>query len=139
MTTNDEVIAQVAAVLAADPGVRWGYVFGSVARGGRYADVDVAIMPGPQFPPGAVAFGDLVARLEAATGLKVDLVDLQHAPLPFVGPMLTERRVVVDRDPRARRIFEAETTSRWLDFRPAFEEAERVRRAAMLRRLAGQR
>lgn len=135
MSSREAVIAAVAATLAAEAGLRWGYVFGSVARGEPHRDVDVAVMPSASMPTGAVAWGQLVARLEAAAGSKVDLVDLGQADLPFVGPMLTERVVVLDRERTARCTWEAETTSRWLDFQPSYLEFLRVRDLAMRQRL----
>lgn len=132
-----EVIAAARQVLAEDPHVRWAYVFGSVARGTGYRDLDVALMPGPGMPSGGVAWGERIARLEAAAGCKVDLVDLSCADLPLLGPMLLDRVVVVDREPSARHSFEAETTSRWLDFKPSYEEFLRVRTLAAQRRMQG--
>lgn len=114
-------------------------MFGSVARGGPFRDVDVAIMPSPSTPAGAVAWGQLVAALETAVGTKVDLVDLSQPDLPLVGPMACERVVVLDRDRDARVDWEAETTSRWLDFRPSYEEFLRVRALAMRQRLQERR
>ncbi len=137
MRATDEVVQAVSRCLLGEPHLRWGYVFGSVARGGRFRDVDVAVMPSDSMPAGAVAWGRLIAALEAATGHRVDLVDLNRAELPLVGPMLTERIVVLDREPAARGAFEAETTSRWLDFRTSYEEFLRVRSLAIQRRLAG--
>lgn len=137
MQSPHEVIDQVRRVLATEPHVRWAYVFGSVVRAGRYRDVDVALMPAATMPTGAVAWGRLVAALEQATGAKVDLVDLSQQDLPFVGPMLTERRIVIENDAEARRAWEAETTSRWLDFKPAYDEFMRVRDLAMRARLRG--
>ncbi|MFN6144775.1 MAG: nucleotidyltransferase family protein [Planctomycetota bacterium] len=128
-----EAIAAVRRVLAEEPEARWAYVFGSTVRGGRYRDVDVAVMPTAKATLAGI--GGWVARLETAVGCKVDLVDLTNAELPFVGPMLRERAVVVDRDPAARHAWEASTTSRWLDFEPSYREFLAVReRAARLRR-----
>lgn len=132
---NANVIESVRSTLSAEPHVRWGYVFGSVARGEAYRDVDVAIMPAASMPAGAVAWGRLLSTLEAATGTRVDLVDLGQPDLPLVGPMLCERIVVLDRDRTARCAWEADTTSRWLDFRPAYHEFLRVRDLAMQKRL----
>jgi hypothetical protein len=101
--------------------------------------VDVAVMPAPSMPGGGVAWGQIVARLEAAVQKKVDLVDLQTRHLPLVGPMLEGRVVVLDRDPAARHAWEADTTSRWLDFRPAYAEADRIRKLALQQRLRGVR
>jgi predicted nucleotidyltransferase len=134
-----EVIAIVRRTLADEPHLRWAYLFGSAVRGPRYRDVDVAVMPASSMPAGGVAWGPIVARLEAAVRTRVDLVDLQTRHLPLVGPMLEGRVVVLDRDPAARHAWEAETTSRWLDFRPAFTEANRIRQLALQRRLRGVR
>ena len=127
-----EAIAVVRRILAEEPDVRWAYVFGSAARGGPHRDVDVAVMPTPATT--AAGLGAIVARLETAVGCKVDLVDLTSAELPFVGPMLRERIVVVDREPGARHAWEANTTSRWLDFEPSFREFLAVRERAAQRR-----
>jgi predicted nucleotidyltransferase len=129
------VIESAREALSAEPDLRWGYVFGSVARGEPYRDVDIAVMPAPTMAERAVAWGQLMARLEAAIGADVDLADLGRPNLPFVGPLLTERVVVLDRERAARIAWEAETTSHWLDFRPAWEAAERTRTRAMLRRV----
>ena len=137
--SREQVLAAVAAVLGADPHVRWAYVFGSVARGEPFRDVDVAIMPSASMPIGAVAWGLLVARLEEALGIAVDLIDLQRPNLPLLGPMLSERIVVLDREPRARVDWEVETTLRWLDFRPSYQEFLRIRDLAMRQRLQGER
>ncbi|MBZ0151311.1 MAG: nucleotidyltransferase domain-containing protein [Planctomycetes bacterium] len=137
MNRREQAIEAVRQVLASQPDVRWGYVFGSVTRHDHFRDVDVAIMPSPTMPTGAVAFGALIARLEAATGRQVDLVDLQQPDLPLLGSLLAERVVVLDREPQCRRTWEAETASLWLDFRPSHEEFLRVRNLAMQRRLQG--
>lgn len=137
MRTPDQMIDTVRSVLAREPHVRWAYVFGSVARRTPYRDVDIAIMPSVSMPTGAVAFGAIVSRLEQALGVSVDLVDLRFADLPLVGPMLTERVVVLDRERQARCTWEADTTSRWLDFRPAHERFLAVRSLALQRRLQG--
>lgn len=135
MTTNDEALAAVTRVLHDEPAIRWAYVFGSVARGQPFRDVDVAVMPAASALDGAVVWGQLVARIEAAVGTSVDLIDLRRAELSLVGPMLRERRVVLDREGQARRTWEADTTSRWLDFEPAYEEFLRRRSDAMRLRL----
>lgn len=132
-------MAAVQRVLSAEEQVRWAYVFGSVARGTTWRDVDVAVMFRDGASIGGAAFGGLVARLEESLGAKVDLVDLEQAELPFVGPMLRERKVVVDHEPQARRTWEAEVTSRWLDFEPSHDEFLRRRSEAMRRRLQQER
>ncbi|MFY9343920.1 MAG: nucleotidyltransferase domain-containing protein [Planctomycetota bacterium] len=126
-------------LLATEPHVRWAYVFGSVVRGGTFRDVDVAVMPTKEMPPSALVWGQLTARLEDVLGTKVDLVDLSHAGLPFAGPMLLDRRVVVDRDPDARHTWEANTTSRWIDFKHSYDEFLDRRNRAMRARMESRR
>ena len=128
-----EAIETVRQTVADHDWVRWCYVFGSVARGGSFRDVDVAVMPTTGAT--ALSLGALVARLEQQVGCKVDLVDLTSTDLPFVGPMLRERIVVLDREPDARRDWEVDMTSRWIDFEPSYREyLDRRERAAQLRR-----
>ncbi|MBI5851587.1 MAG: nucleotidyltransferase domain-containing protein [Planctomycetes bacterium] len=140
MSKRDEVIAQVEPLLAAEPALRWAYLFGSCARDAvAPRDVDVAVMPREGAYPTAVDWGMLIATLEAAAGMPVDLVDLRTAPLPLAGTLLEDRVVLLDREPGARHVWEADTTSRWIDFRPAYERYTRVRQMAMSERLDRER
>jgi predicted nucleotidyltransferase len=132
-----EVIEILRRTLAGEPHLRWAYLFGSAARSPHHRDVDVAVMPAPSLPAGAVVWGQIVARLESALQAKVDLVDLAQPDLPLIGPMLEARVVVLDREPDARHGWEADTTSRWLDFRSSYEEANRIKILALQRRLRG--
>lgn len=123
--------------LAREQGMRWAYLFGSAARGEEHRDLDIAVMPvagADEGGPDLATFGRIAGDLEALTGTSVDL---GSAPLPLTGPMIRERIVLLDRDPAARHAWEAETTSRWLDFRPAYERYSALRRAAFLRRTRG--
>ncbi len=135
MTTPDLALATAKQVLDGEAHVRWAYVFGSVARGGPFRDVDIAVMPTSGMPGGAIAWGQMIARLEVALGTKVDLIDLAQADLPLVGPMLLERRVVVDREPATRRAWEADLTSRWIDFKHSYDEFLARRSRAMRERM----
>lgn len=124
-------------MLAAERGVRWAYLFGSCARGEPHRDFDLAVMSEPGAFATMVAWGRLVADLEAALGGRVDLVDLTDAPLPLSGTLLADKIVIVDHVPSQRHAWEAETASRWIDFRFALERAAEIRRAAMEQRLRG--
>lgn len=132
-----EAVTRARTVLAGEPGVRWAYLFGSCARGEPHRDFDLAIMPVAGAFPTLVAWGRLVADLEAALGGRVDLVDLTDAPLSLAGTLLVDRIVVVDHEIEQRHAWEAATTSRWIDFRFALERAAKVRRQAMEQRLRG--
>ncbi len=121
-------------VLHADEGVVWAYLFGSAVQGDAYRDVDIAVMLSGRERT-AIALGTLQVRLAEAAGTEVDLVDLRAAPLPLIGEILASREVLLDRDPHARHAWEADRALRWLDFRPTYEWASALRRAALERRL----
>ncbi|HEV8325453.1 MAG TPA: nucleotidyltransferase domain-containing protein [Myxococcota bacterium] len=125
------------AALERETDLRWACLFGSAARGADTPrDVDLAVMPAPGRFDDLVELGALAARLTTALDRTVDVVDLRDAPLSFVGPLLNERVLVLDRAPRERAPWEAERAVRWIDFRATWEQAERVRREALRRRLA---
>lgn len=132
-----DVRERLRAALSSDDDVAWAYLLGSAVRGGPYRDLDVAIMPREGAYPRLLDLGALVARLEYACGIKVDVVDLRAASLAFSGPMLRERVVLVDRRPQDRHEWEATTAVRWIDFRPTWERFQEVRREALRRRLEG--
>lgn len=138
---TEQEIGAIRELLAREPHLRWAYLFGSAARGEGHRDIDVAVMPDPGSAEagtlGMVELGRIAGDLETLTGTSIDLVDLTSAPLPLAGPMLHERIVLLDRDKDARHCWEAETTSRWIDFRPAYERYSAVRLAAFLRRTKG--
>lgn len=122
------------AVLAAEAGVRWAYLFGSSARGKAFRDLDVGVMLGAS-ARGGVALGRLANRIhEAARGLPVDVVDLGSAAPALLGRVVREGRLLADREPDARKDWEVEANSRALDLAPWLAEFERLRNEALRRK-----
>jgi predicted nucleotidyltransferase len=70
-------------VLADDPCVSYALVFGSSARGTAHEGSDLDIAVGLESPArlSALELGDLIARLERASGRSVDIVVVDEAPL----------------------------------------------------------
>ena len=121
-------------VLAGERLVRWAYLFGSAARGEPFGDLDVAVMLAAD-ARGAVALGRVAARVEeAAPGLRVDVVDLASAAPALAGRIAREGRVLVDREPEARRSWELEANRRALDIEPWLAEFDRLRNEALRQR-----
>ena len=124
----------IAEVLAAARAVRWAYLFGSAARGEGFADLDVAVMLASS-ESGVLPLGSLAADLERAAGsVPVDLVDLASAAPALAGRIAREGRVLVDREPERRKLWEIEANRRALDIEPWLREFERLRRKALLER-----
>jgi predicted nucleotidyltransferase len=130
-TARDAVVAGLHAALAAEPRVRWAYLFGSLARGEPFRDVDVAVAVIPGAFPSLPSLGSLSRALAAATGIEgvtVDLFDVERCPLPMIDEVLRDGVVLHDTCPAERRLWEAEVNLRWLDFKPTWE-AQRPPRA----------
>ncbi len=120
--------------LSAHPEVRWAYLFGSAARGEAFRDLDVAVMLDAA-ARGAVAIGRVASRAEeAAPRVRVDVVDLASAAPALAGRIAREGRVLVDRDPEARKDWEVDANRRALDIEPWLAEFERLRDEALRQR-----
>jgi hypothetical protein len=84
---------------------------------------------------GAVAFGRVAARLEAALpNAKLDVVDLASLAPAVAGRISRERQILLDRDPAARKEWEVESNRRALDIEPWLREFERLRLLALEKR-----
>ncbi len=111
-----DYLAALTQHLADEPAVRFGYLFGSRARGdaGPRSDVDVAV----SLDPDTDAFDFRLRLLERLMRLlrtdRVDLVILNTAPILLRQRVVRDGRVVKD-DPVARVRFEARTISEYLD------------------------
>lgn len=130
-----ELEERLRAVLAAEPSVRWAYLFGSAARGGEFRDLDVAVVL-TSAARGAVAFGRVVSRLEVAVSpCPVDVVEATAVAPRVAGRIVREGRLLVDRAPDERRSWELEANRRALDIEPWLAEAERLRNESLRRRV----
>ena len=119
--------------LEREPAVRWAYLFGSAARGEPFRDLDVAVMLATD-ARGAVALGRVAGRIEeAAAGVRVDVIDLATAAPAIGGRVVREGRVLVDREPAARRTWALQANQLALDIEPWLAEGRRLRHAALRR------
>ena len=110
-------------VLEVDPRVAYALVFGSTARGsaGSGSDLDVALAFREGVRPSPIELGDLISRLEAATGRPVDLVLLGEAPPALAYRIFRDGRVLLDRDRSALVDRKARAILEYLDFQPIEE------------------
>ena len=120
--------------LALHPEIRWAYLFGSCARAEAFHDVDVAVMLAAG-ARGAVALGRIVNRAEAAArGVAVDIVELAAVAPALAGRVVREGRLLVDREPEARRAWEVTANLRALDIAPWLAKGEQLRNEALRQR-----
>jgi predicted nucleotidyltransferase len=95
-----QLLSQLRQALRTERGVRLAVLYGSLARGDEDADSDLDLLvslAGDRFIAGL----DLAARLQGATGRRVDVAHLgrveEDAPL-LLDRVLDEGRVLIDRD-----------------------------------------
>ena len=95
-----------------------GLVFGSRARGDARQDSDLDLAVGAPAGFDARDLGDLIGRLESASGLTVDLVLLDEASPALAYRVFRDGEVVLDRDHGALVARKAKAVLDYLDFKP---------------------
>lgn len=121
----DERIAQAIGALR-QHGAVFAYLHGSRASGaaGPGSDVDLA----------AYFDGQAPQAFEVLLPAGVDLLVLNRAPLELAGRVALHGKLLFERDPRARVVWEATTRKIYLDERPRLNRAHREFAEAVLRR-----
>ena len=124
---NAESIRQIVAqTLAGNAEIDFAYLHGSVLESDCPRDIDVAICLGPvryrlMRDAGRLHFDIVVPlemNLEQALGRNVDLQVINDAPLSFRARVVSQGRVVCDRNVEARCDFECRARCEYFDFRP---------------------
>jgi predicted nucleotidyltransferase len=122
------VIERVQSVLGADARVAYALLFGSRARGEVHdrSDTDIAVGLVPGATLSASEVGDLISRLEAAAGGRVDLVLLDEAKPGLAYRVFRDGRVIVEKDRAALVARRARAILEYLDYKPIEETFTRA-------------
>lgn len=140
MTSREQVLAAVRAVLESRGEVLEAYLFGSLARGEAqpHSDVDVAVYLDPEArPESALGFdSEIAADLMRALGSnRVEVVLLNSAPPLLYHRVLRDGIRILSRDLRATTTREGRALSRFCDYVP---QLAKIRTAHQLRRARGE-
>lgn len=111
-------LQQARQALEKDPGVVFAYLFGGFGRGKPtpLSDVDIAVYLN-RGADGSSAKLDLIGSLMQALDTdEVDLVILNEAPLSLAGRIQQTARVLVDKDPSRRFVYESLIRRQFADF-----------------------
>jgi predicted nucleotidyltransferase len=133
---REDVEAALRSITQAEPDVLAAYLFGSTARGnaGPLSDIDVAVLLGD-----AARREDVRGRLTDALSRRlrfsrVDVIDLERAPVPLRYQVLRDGRRILCRDRGRVQRLTAATVLEYLDFKPLRDRAFEVMRAAIVGR-----
>lgn len=126
----DDVRTAVARVLDGEPAVIAAYAYGSRVKGRPhpFSDLDLALVLSGDDPPDDPLFAErLAARItvELGTGIEIDTHVAGDLPLAVRGRVVTEGRLVYERDPVRRVEFETSTRRLYFDFLPYLERDAR--------------
>ena len=114
-------------LLAEDARVAYALLFGSRARGTAHAgsDLDVAIGLEPNTRLSALELGELIARLEQASGCSVDIVLIDEAPSPVAYRIFRDGQLIVSKNHSVLVENKTRAIIEYLDFRPTERLAAR--------------
>ena len=104
--------------LESHPKVLFSYLFGSLAKGSPLplSDVDIAVYLADTLY-GTNDKLDILGKLMGILQTdEIDLVVLNTAGLPLVMNVLKRKKIIVDKDPSARHIFESLSMRKYFDF-----------------------
>ncbi len=107
-------------MLAEDSRIGYALVFGSSARGTAHAgsDLDIAVGLESCTRLSALELGDLITRLERASGRSVDVVVVDEAPPALAYRVFRDGRVIVEKNHSALVKGKTRAILEYLDFRP---------------------
>ena len=113
-------------MLSCRPEILFAYIHGSILEHGHPHDVDVAVYLNADACERYIQDGCpsldyailLEMALEADAGMPADVQVLNRAPLSFRARVASQGKVVVDRDPGTRIMFESLSRREYLDFLP---------------------
>ena len=103
------------------------YLFGSMARSGKGADVDVGILLKAGAVPDTRYEGKVAVELESAGVRGADVRILNNASLRFLSQVMRYGTIVFSNDENARVEFESLTMKRFMDMKAFHDEYDSTR------------
>ena len=113
-----QLLPEVVDYLELHPKVLFAYLFGGLAKGKiqPLSDADIAVYLADSLSLPDVKLDILGKLIDILLTDEIDLVVLNTAELPLIMNVLKSKKVIVDRDPFERHIFESLTMRKFFDF-----------------------
>jgi len=121
--TLADTLGELLAARAEDEGIAAAWLFGSVARGTARpdSDVDVGILYREDPPRTLAGIGkvfNLEEELTEITGLPIQIVALNHAPVDLIVRVLRDGKLLLGQDSLRRVDFEVRSRNEFWDLEP---------------------
>ena len=116
--TIETLIPRAVNYLKLHPRVVFAYLFGGLAKGRLQplSDVDIAVYLAESISLSDVKLDILGKLIDILQTDEIDLVVLNTAELPLSMNVLKNKKILVDKDPLTRHIFESLTMRKYFDF-----------------------
>jgi len=116
--TIETLIPRAVNYLKLHPRVVFAYLFGGLAKGTLQplSDVDIAVYLAESISLSDVKLDILGKLIDILQTDEIDLVVLNTAELPLSMNVLKNKKILVDKDPLTRHIFESLTMRKYFDF-----------------------
>ena len=113
-----ELLSGAAQYLEDNPKTIFAYLFGSLAKGtpSPLSDVDFAVYLADNLYSKDDKLNILGNLMNILQTDEIDLIILNAASLPMIINVLKNKRIIVDKDPFARHIFESLSMRKYFDF-----------------------
>ena len=113
-----ELLPEATKYLQSHPQVVFAYLFGSLARGKLepMSDVDIAVYLNQGLRTAECKFEILGKLIDLLQTDEIDLVALNSAKLPLIMNIIKSKKVIVDKAPFKRHIFESLIMRKYFDF-----------------------
>jgi predicted nucleotidyltransferase len=104
--------------LESHPGILFAYLFGRMAKGKPrpLSDVDIAVYLSKGMTPAEYKMEILGKLIDILQTDEIDLVVMNTANLPLAMNILRAKKVIVDKQPFSRHIFESLVMRKYFDF-----------------------
>ena len=112
------LIPQVTAYLKSNPHIIFAYLFGSFAKEKQrpLSDIDIAVYLKQGTNVAECKLAILERMIDILQTDEIDLVVLNAVNLPLVINVLKSKKIIVDKEPFARHIFESLEMRKYFDF-----------------------
>lgn len=113
-----ELLPHAVSYLTSLPEVSFAYLFGGLAKGEAtpLSDIDFAIYLNPGADMSEQKLEIIGKLIDILKTDEIDLVILNHAPLPLRMQILKNRKILVDKIPFKRHVYESLTMREYFDF-----------------------